>query len=137
MVRGESTREEFAQRIGVHKNTIARWERNEQAPDANEIQLILKNYPKVNPTWFVTGEGDMHRKSRHEASGTDIIEEKGTVYSYNFDAEIEEIVKILRDDLPEAKPYILNVLHGQVEVKKGLEALRFAKWLENITEDKK
>lgn len=130
MVRQESTREELAQRIGVHKNTIARWERGEQYPDAHEIEVILKAYPHVDPGWFVTGEGALMRcDARHEL-GKQIKESQATYATAQYDAELQEIVRILSSDLPEAKPFILKVLHGQLEVKEGLEALRLGRFLD-------
>ena len=39
------------------------------------------------------------------------------------DNELIEIVSILEHDLPEAKKFVLKVLHGRKEIKEGLEGL--------------
>lgn len=126
MVRGNWTRDEFSSLIEVHKNTIARWEKGEQFPDVQQIDRILALVPGVNPTWFVTGEGPMTREPGKERTG---MVNEGASWEYspvvttNYDAELAEIVKLLKFDLPEAKPFVLKVLHGKLEMKEGLAGL--------------
>jgi len=125
MVRGEKSRDDFALQLGVHKNTIARWERGEQFPDAQEIALILEAYPDINPAWFVTGKGiiKLHGVVSGEKHPESTAKEPGIVWTTNYDAELEEILSILQHDLPEAKKFVLQVLKGRKEVKKGMEGL--------------
>lgn len=53
--------EEFAKILGVHKNTLGRFERGEGKPNIEELQKILSAFPNINPTWLLTGEGPMTR----------------------------------------------------------------------------
>ncbi len=61
IVRGSLSKKDFSEKIDVHFNTISRWERGEQTPSQREIEKILRLYPRINPAWFVLGEGDQER----------------------------------------------------------------------------
>lgn len=61
LVRGDVAREAFARSIGVHSNTIGRWEREEQYPDVDDLNYIFSIYPDINPAWLILGEGEMRR----------------------------------------------------------------------------
>lgn len=60
-LRGTIPQDEFSKRIEVHKNTVGRWERGERSPDSADLNKILSKFPDVNPTWLLTGEGEMQR----------------------------------------------------------------------------
>lgn len=66
-VRGDDKQEAFAKRLGVHKNTIGRWERGDQSPGVEDLNKILELNPNINPTWLLTGEG---QKERQEVAPT-------------------------------------------------------------------
>ena len=40
--KGKYTQEELAELLGVHINTIVRWERDERVPDANKLKILAK-----------------------------------------------------------------------------------------------
>lgn len=69
-VRGGIKQDEFAIKCGFHKNTIGKWERDEQCPKVDDLNRILTVFPDINPTWLLTGEGNMQR-------GTAISEGEG------------------------------------------------------------
>lgn len=52
------TQQEFADKIGSKRNTIAKYETNTNAPSAAVISLICREFD-VNEIWFKTGEGEM------------------------------------------------------------------------------
>ena len=52
------TQQEFADRIGVKRNTIAQYEIGRNEPIDTVVTLICKEY-NVNETWLRTGEGEM------------------------------------------------------------------------------
>ena len=59
LVRGEMSREKFAPLTGVSKNTLVFYEKNEREPGADYLRKILELFPSTNPTWLLTGEGEM------------------------------------------------------------------------------
>lgn len=61
LIRGNLKQEEFATKCGLHKNTVGRWERDEQTPNIDDTNHILATFPHINPAWLLTGEGEMKR----------------------------------------------------------------------------
>lgn len=58
IVRGEESLPAFAERFGVHKNTLIRYEKGESQPDAAFLKKICDKF-NVHPTWLLTGEGPL------------------------------------------------------------------------------
>lgn len=52
------TQQEFADKIGSKRNTIAKYETNTNAPSAAVISLICREF-NVNEDWLRTGTGEM------------------------------------------------------------------------------
>lgn len=67
-VRDTKSQDAFAQEAGVSKMTVGRWERGERTPDVNDLNMILKAYPDINPAWLLTGEGEIKRAGKVESS---------------------------------------------------------------------
>jgi len=63
IIRGFLKQEEFASKLGVSKVTVGRWERGERVPDAQDLYKITVVFPEFNPTWILTGEGEMKKIS--------------------------------------------------------------------------
>lgn len=59
-LRGNELQASFAAKLGVHKNTLGRWERGERFPDSNDLVKIIECYPDINASWLITGEGGMY-----------------------------------------------------------------------------
>lgn len=55
-VRGELTQQEFAEKLGVHKNSIGSYERNATKPDIEFLQSICTVF-HVEPRWLLFGDG--------------------------------------------------------------------------------
>lgn len=56
-LRGEMQQAELADQLGIHKNTMANYERGERFPDVNILLKILEVFPDTSPAWLLTGEG--------------------------------------------------------------------------------
>ena len=59
-VRGERSLSEFASLLGVHKNSIARWEKEEGYPTI-KMFLDICEQENINPNWLLVGEGEPYR----------------------------------------------------------------------------
>ncbi|MBA3012935.1 MAG: helix-turn-helix transcriptional regulator [Desulfobacula sp.] len=56
IIRGYETIANFAQKVGIHKSTLVRYEKEEGFPDAKTLIKICKTF-YINPTWLLLGEG--------------------------------------------------------------------------------
>lgn len=60
------TQQEFADKIGVKRNTVATYEMGRSVPSDSAISLICREF-NVREAWLRTGEGEMFKsKSRNE-----------------------------------------------------------------------
>ena len=56
-VRGRATIKEFADQLGVGKNSLIRYESGERSPDADFVARVCQLFD-VDPRWLVLGAGD-------------------------------------------------------------------------------
>lgn len=56
------TQQQFAERIGVKRNTVATYEMGRSIPSDSALSLICREF-NVNETWLRTGEGEMFNPS--------------------------------------------------------------------------
>ena len=54
-VRGKASQEAFAKKVGVHKNTLNRYEKGERVPDAQFLAGMCRRFPDINPAWLLMG----------------------------------------------------------------------------------
>jgi len=64
-VRGSFSQQQFADVLEVHRNTVARYEREERVPDSEYIEQIYNKF-SINPQWILTGEGQMSTSKKTE-----------------------------------------------------------------------
>jgi len=90
-VRSQLSQDEFATRLGVHKNTIGKYERGERQPEA-EILSRLRSELGVDVNWLLTGEGEMRPggavavQPAHEAASVEIdLDLQGRIFEMIFD----------------------------------------------------
>ncbi|WP_137132100.1 helix-turn-helix transcriptional regulator [Rhizobium sp. FY34] len=55
---GDPDRTEFADSLGISKNTLAYYERGERTPDAMTLAIYNERFG-ININWLATGKGDM------------------------------------------------------------------------------
>ncbi len=67
-VRGESTIATFAERFGIHKNTMSRYERGATLPDGGFLADICRSH-FISPDWLLTGRGPMRAEVSQDAVG--------------------------------------------------------------------
>lgn len=61
------TQQEFAERLGVKRNGIAKYETGVNTPSAAVISLICREF-NVNEDWLRSGEGDMFLPFKDEVA---------------------------------------------------------------------
>lgn len=59
LIRGKETRESFSQKIGIHPQTLYRYEKGGREIDSGVIIAICEEYC-ISPAWLLTGSGSMH-----------------------------------------------------------------------------
>lgn len=62
-IRGKASREIFAAELGVHPQTLARYEKGERLPDSAFLENVAKR-SGVSAGWLLTGEGAMFDNAR-------------------------------------------------------------------------
>ncbi|EME69754.1 phage repressor [Paramagnetospirillum caucaseum] len=117
MVRGDVRQPDFATRLGVDKNTIGRYERDERQPDAEFLaKLCALGY---SGHWLVTGEGP-------QMASAPLLEPK--IESVNAGAlagaitAVEELLRARQATLPpEKKGEMIALVYKQLTdvVAKG------------------
>lgn len=60
------TQQEFADRLGIKRNTIAKYETGLNNPTDSVVALICKTW-NVNPDWLKEGKGEMYLSSPMDA----------------------------------------------------------------------
>lgn len=76
------TQQEFADRIGMKRNTVANYETGRNEPSAAVISLICREF-NVNENWLRTGEGEMFCKLETNdivAKATRLLGEKDPMF---------------------------------------------------------
>ena len=60
-IRGSLPKNEFANALGIYRNTLWQWETNKLFPNFEKLQKIHKTF-KVNMNWLISGEGKPYLK---------------------------------------------------------------------------
>lgn len=111
VIRGGLKQEEFAEKLGVSKVTVGRWERGERVPDARDLFRITTEFSEVNPTWLLTGEGPMMRTDGEMARKEEEIIERQELVSLSNDG-----FRIIYE------PTSLDLFVSIIEVIEGIES---------------
>lgn len=98
-IRGNILQNVFAAKLGVHKNTYARWERGEREPRQSEMEKMLEIRPDINPAWLLTGEGPMIRSDVQERVGSAKTVSDELLSDDSESVDIKSDVEIFSDDL--------------------------------------
>lgn len=117
---------EIAAKTGVHLQTISRYERGELRPSGKKISALVQTVG-VNPTWLLTGEGEMFIKPPKEKFPSEtedsvllvLLDKVRKIYREGGqDAKIKlrGTIEVLHDDLLKTKEEFIPTGTGQ---KKG------------------
>lgn len=100
------TQQEFADRIGVKRNTVATYEGGRNTPIDSVVSLICREF-NVNEEWLRTGQGEMFKAIPEEDEVavyvSDLLESNGENDFYNI------IIEVMRtyDELDEKSKKVL------------------------------
>ncbi len=135
-LRGMKTQDDFAQELGIHKNTLGRWERGQAEPDVSTAQHICATFG-VSPYWLLAGQGPMLEKDRNirliagpETKAGDMGEYKPAEVSGGpqFDATMAQVqarLLKLERERDEAREAELRAKDEALKAKdEALEAMR-------------
>jgi phage repressor protein C with HTH and peptisase S24 domain len=74
-IRGKESVLSFSKKLGIHRNTLPKYESGERTPDSDLLSFVCKMF-NINPSWLLLGEGEMHQ----DKQGTLITRETGADY---------------------------------------------------------
>lgn len=100
------TQQEFADRIGIKRNTLANYEAGRNIPIDSVYQLICREF-SVNETWLRTGEGEMFSSSLYDE--LDKVVEK-----YHLNDKASEMLRKFVELSPEEMEIIYNYMEKVV-----------------------
>lgn len=66
-IRGNLTQAEFSEKLGIHKNTLGRYERGESEPDLTFCAQVCALFG-ISPHWLLFGNGPMRVSDSAEAN---------------------------------------------------------------------
>ena len=76
------TNSQFAQLIGIQPSAVTHLLSGRNAPSLQVIQKILDTFRGISPEWFVSGIGDMYRKSPEQIENKVDTTKKQPSYPY-------------------------------------------------------
>lgn len=109
-VRGDERQPDFATRLGVDKNTIGRYERDERQPDAEFLsKLCALGY---SGHWLITGEGPQMAAASTPAPGVEAVNAGALAGAITA---VEELLKARQINLPpEKKGEMIALVYKQL-----------------------
>ncbi|WP_051284546.1 XRE family transcriptional regulator [Desulforegula conservatrix] len=71
-IRGDTSQATLAKILGIHVNTLSRYEGNTVSPDAKIIAAMCTEFD-INPEWLLLGTGTQKKVTNGEAQQTNIV----------------------------------------------------------------
>lgn len=105
----------WAKRLGISAATFNRmW--NEGIPPKASVLILIAQNTGVSLDWLLLGEGMKFRKDKRRVNESTCRDQAG-----QDDNELNEITNLLSNELPKAKPYILEILQHKMKLRKCVE----------------
>ncbi|PKN69070.1 MAG: hypothetical protein CVU54_12225 [Deltaproteobacteria bacterium HGW-Deltaproteobacteria-12] len=129
IVRGNKSQFIFAEELGIHRNTLVRYEDELSHPDSNIISQICKTYD-ISSSWLLFGTG-LFFQGKIPIEGTQIaIEGTGSIVSPpktrplkidpGFLDRLKNEIKISKASLPLKKERLDEIINGSVPTAKEI-----------------
>lgn len=113
------TQQEFANRIGIKRNTIANYEAGRNAPIDSVVSLICREFG-VNEAWLRTGEGEMFAPA--PTNELDALAERYPDLTHESLVFIEKLIGLSRSDQNVIMGFLREVVEGFGDVSPGTQA---------------
>ena len=72
----------FARKIGESYNTVSNWVSRDNGKSV--LDKVISNFPEVNPTWLIIGEGEMLREASPQVL-VDVTPQRPLEFDYSVD----------------------------------------------------
>jgi transcriptional regulator with XRE-family HTH domain len=108
---------DFAQKMGLSKPTILRYETDGGYPDAGTLLKLIQGYD-VNINWLLTGKGDMFIKDITKMKDIDFEE---------YQEDMEELLYFIREVPRFRYPVLKFFIHWKVDNRELIDELNRAK----------
>ena len=100
MARGQLSQAMFADLIGIPKNTIGGYERDERVPGADAIARMCKS-ARIDPNWLLFGEGCMRVQA--DIRLADGGEDRGCPHCVRLQQDLDQLRRDLREERAESR----------------------------------
>jgi transcriptional regulator with XRE-family HTH domain len=132
IVRGEKSQFVFAEELGIHRNTLIRYEDELSHPDSDIISKICKTYD-INSSWLLFG-GGLSFQGKIPIEGTKIaIEGTGSIFDSpktrplkidsGFLTRLNSEIKKSKATLPLKKERRNEIINGAIPTAKEISDL--------------
>lgn len=99
------TQQEFGDRLGVKRNTIATYETGKSVPSDAAVALICREFD-VNEEWLRTGEGEMFVKKTEDEEIADLVYDLLDPKDDDFYVAVLELLHTYKDLTPDSQKII-------------------------------
>lgn len=113
------TQQEFANRIGIKRNTIANYEAGRNAPIDSVVSLICREFG-VNEAWLRTGEGEMFAPA--PTNELEALADRYPDLTHESLVFIEKLVGLSRSDQNVIMGFLRDVVKGFDDVAPSAQA---------------
>ena len=108
------TQQEFADKIGIKRNTIAQYEGGRNAPIDAVITLICREF-NVNEAWLRTGEGEMFVPKTRNEELFEFAVKAAESPSSAIQAQLLAVMSRLTDDQWEVLAQVAHELYEEMK----------------------
>ncbi|MFA7174794.1 MAG: S24 family peptidase [Kiritimatiellia bacterium] len=129
ILRGKMSRDDYAERIGVSKNTIVSYEKGSSTPNHQVMTRILDRHKSLSPAWLMSGTGPQNAPSSSSLPAEGRLPPKEES-SFGYVPLVKTILSagggafVLSEEIEEYHAFKLQWLNSIATCKKGLFLMR-------------